>query len=181
MPTDFQDEAYFKAGVEELETYLLSEELFWKLSAKTDLPRLTVGGLLFARRRLEGGQRISGDREALDRELASVRAKWKVAWERKAAHEFRSRLNLWNNYLKDYRDSPAVHADEYPHRVRERVVLHLLGNQVPISKEEAGTAANLDRLLRQALAPGRFVWESRFSSVFPANEYWYLYGKLKSS
>ncbi len=51
MPTPAQDLSFFQAGLESLETYLLSEGLFWPLAG--DLPRLTVGGMLLAGKRIE--------------------------------------------------------------------------------------------------------------------------------
>ncbi len=181
MTTEINDHAFYKAGVGDLGAYLLSDELFWALAGKSDLPRLTVGGLLLARKRLSEGHGRSADLEHLDRELTSIHSKWKVAWERKSAREFRARLNLWKNYLNDYRDSPAGHANEYPQRVKERVVLHLLAGEFPMTAGESGAVANLDGLHRMNWAPGKFVWEQRLVSIFPAGEYWFLYGKLKSS
>ena len=51
------DLRYFKAGVEELQDYLLSDNMFWSLDAKTEVnepvfPNLTLGNLLLAEKRL---------------------------------------------------------------------------------------------------------------------------------
>jgi hypothetical protein len=55
-----KDRAYLEAGIPELEDYLLSDELYWPISARGhNLPRLTIGGLLLANDRLEArGERI---------------------------------------------------------------------------------------------------------------------------
>jgi hypothetical protein len=38
---------------------------------------------------------------------------------------------------------------------------------------------SLDQILRAVLAPGEFVWEPELQAGFPAEEDWYLYGRLK--
>jgi hypothetical protein len=154
-----KDSAYFQEGMESLEAYLLSSELFWPL--KANQPRLTVGGMLLASQRLRA--RLSsaewGSRaEQLDR----VRLKWRSAWERKAGREVHARLDLWRNFLDDVRQSEPG-AGMYPQQVEYRV--------------EAVDA--LDRLLHTLWLPGAFVWDADLSGVFPEPEFWFLYGRLK--
>lgn len=179
MTTIEKDKAYLEAGIPELQNYLLSNELYWPVTARGfDLPRLTIGGLLLAKARLEArGERIG----ALGAQLDAVRSKWRVAWETKAAREFQSRFGLWSNYLKDYRQNPEGHADSYPHEVSYRVMLQLLQNELPASQPpEREGLPQLDSLLRMGFLPGDFIWEPTLQSGFPREEYWFLYGKLKS-
>jgi uncharacterized protein YukE len=173
-----KDRAFIEAGVPELEDYLLSDELFWPVSARGyDLPRLTIGGLLLARTRLEArGEQI----ETLMARLDAVRSKWRVAWETKAGREFQSRFGLWGNYLSDYRQNPEGHADAYPHEVRNRAILQLLRSELPDTLPERKALFSLDSLVHSNLSPGDFIWEADIQSGFPREEYWFLYGTLRS-
>jgi uncharacterized protein YukE len=172
-----KDRAYLETGGPELQDYLLSDELFWPITARGyDLPRLTIGGILLAKTRLKArGERI----EALFAQLDAVRSKWRVAWETKAGREFRSRFGLWSNYLADYRRNPDGHADAYPHEVRYRVMLQLLLDELPAPPEQEALI-QLDSVLRTSFSPGDFIWETDLRSGFPREEYWFLFGKLKS-
>ena len=173
-----KDKAYLEAGIPELEHYLLSDELYWPVSARGyDLPRLTIGGILLAKKRLEArGERI----EALPARLDAARSKWRVAWETKAGREVHARFGLWNNYLTDYRHNPEGHADAYPHEVSYRVMLQLLLVELPSAPPEREALFQLDNMLRQSFASGDFIWEAGLQPGFPREEYWFLYGKLKS-
>lgn len=177
MTSTDQDLAYLEAGIPELETYLLSDELYWPISARGyNLPRLTLGGLLLAKARLQAqGEPV----QALVNQLEAVRAKWRVAWETKAGREFQSRFGLWSNYLSDYRHNPEGHADSYPHEVRNRAMLQLLQPELPAGLPERESLASLDSALRGSLVPGSFIWEPEVQAGFPREEYWFLYGTLK--
>ena len=142
----------------------------------TDLPRLTVGGILLAKARLEArGERI----EPLVTQLDVVRSKWRVVWAAKASRGIQARMRLWGNYLSDYRHNPEGHADAYPHEVRYRVMLYLLLAELPTPPPEQKELTQLDSLLRVILLSGDFIWEADLQSGFPHEIYWYLYGKLK--
>lgn len=178
MTSAEKDKAYLEAGIPDLEQYLLSDELYWPVTARGyDLPRLTIGGLLLAKARLEArGERI----EALLARLDAVRSKWRAAWGTKAGREFRSRFRLWNNYLTDYRQNPEGHADAYPHEVGNRVMLQLLLSELPSAPPEREALSRLDSILRASFLPANFIWETGLQPGFPREAYWFLYGKLKS-
>ena len=173
-----KDRAYLEAGIPELQSYLLSDELYWPITARGfDLPRLTIGGLLLAATRLQArGEHIDNLMSQLD----TVRSKWRVAWETKAGREFQSRFNLWGNYLTDYRQNPEGFADSYPHEVRNRAMLELLQDEMPAELPERGALSSLDTALRSSLIPGPFIWELELQPGFPREEYWFLYGTLRS-
>jgi len=185
VPTPEKDHAFFEAGVRELADYLLSEELFWQMSVReADLPRLTIGGLLLARKRLRArltAPAAQADLDALDAQMDTLRSKWRSAWERKAGREVHARLVLWSNYLADYRQSPENHAGAYPQEVRWRVILQLLSAEFRWFSGEEEALSSLDTVLKSYWLPGEFIWEADLSTAFPQRDYWFLYGKLKSS
>ena len=178
MTSAEKDKAYLETGVSELENYLLSDELFWPITARGyNLPRLTIGGILLAKARLEARDEQI---EAFVSRLDAVRSKWRVAWETKAGREVGARMRLWSNYLADYRHNPENHADAYPHEVRYRVMLHLLMAEIHVQPSEREALSKLDNLLHVILTTGEFIWESDLQSGFPRAVYWFLYGKLRS-
>nr|BAL56945.1 hypothetical protein HGMM_F45G04C18 [uncultured Chloroflexota bacterium] len=172
------DRAYLQVALDELETYLLSNELYWQLSTRNNaLPRLTIGQLLLTRLRLSARGLLSPADES---RWTSVRQRWRAAWEKKASHEFNSRLNLWKNYLEDYFESPSNYAADYPGEVRQRVILELLTQEISAPLPQAAMLTVLDERLRTVLIPGPFVWEEELGAVFPKETWWYLYGRLKT-
>jgi len=172
MPKLDQDKRFLEAGVQVLSDYLLSKELFYPLGG--DLPRLTIGNLMLAHRRLTA---IGYD--TLSNEIDTVRAKWRVAWGQKASREIHTRLGLWQNFLSDYRASPENNADRYPVEVRHRAILQLLVDDAD-STPELDLLPGLDSKLKGCLIPGEFVWEKQVAIGFERVEYWFLFGTLKS-
>ncbi len=169
------DALYLKAGLEELESYLLSGEVYWPLG-RSSLPRLTLGNLLLSRLRLKARGLLSAAEEA---RLEEQRFRWRIAWEKKVQREFRSRLRLWKNYLEDYSETPSAFASDYPQEVRQRAILELLQAELATPLPETLLLGQLDDHLRTVFIPGPFLWEADLQPAFPKETWWYLYGRLK--
>jgi len=172
MPNLDQDRKFLAAGVQVLSDYLLSKELFYPLGG--DLPRLTLGNLLLAQRRS-----TAAGSELYSHEIAAVREKWKIAWGQKASREVHTRLELWRNFISEYRSAAAANADRFSVEVRHRAILQLLSVDAA-SAAELDQLPGLDSVLKGSLSPGAFVWETQVSKGFDPIEFWFLYGKLKS-
>lgn len=179
--------SYIKAGLSELESYLLSDELYWPLDVKAGpgerpYPRLTLGGLLIALKRawaLPLSVSQQSELRTLDRQIEAVKNQWRVAWEKKASRGFEARLKMWRDFLEEYKENPGANADRYDYEVERRVMLHLLSPEVEqLPQAYKDMVAGLDLRLRRALLPGDFIWDPQIASGFPADEYWYLYGSL---
>ena len=175
MSTLEKDSAYFREGIESLEAYLLSDELFWPLQANQ--PRLTVGGMLLTSQRLRARLSFAGW-ESRSAQLDSVRLKWRSAWERKAGREVHARFELWRNFLDDVRQS-ELKTGMYSQQVEYRVMLQLLRDELTVPVPDLDAVDALDRLHRTMWLPGTFVWDADLTSVFPEPDFWFLYGKLK--
>jgi len=184
------DFRYLQAGLEDLEQYLLSGEIFWNLTTpaprgEPEYPRLTLGSLLLARVRLEARQlTIAQQAQVADAilRLDAVRTHWRVAWEQKAKRSFGVRLRMWRDFIEEYRDSPSANVDRYSYEVRLRVMLHLLGEESDLqNKAEVDLLNSLDAYLKVNLTPGKFIWESEIQAGFPSDVYWYLYGFLSEN
>jgi hypothetical protein len=181
------DLEYIQAGLEVLEKYLLSDEVFWPLAAnppegEAEFLRLTLDGLLLARARLPAYQLNTHQQEQLDKisqELELYRSKWRSAWEKKAGECYRIRVRLWQEFIEEYQDNPVDNASRYPYAVRYRVLLDLLEEELrQQNTAQAVLLTSLDVYLKSVIVPGEFVWEAEIQAGFPPKKYWYLYGKL---
>ena len=186
MPSPTYDLGYLKAGTQILEHYLFSSEIYWTLgesapAGEQPYPELTLGGLLLTRQRLTCAELEHNARQQFERlnlEFDQLSQRWRVAFGRKAANEFRARLSLWRDYLEDLRQQPENHVDRYGYEVQRRVMLDLLRrHNTDIPQAEQDLLDALDKLLKVILEPGTFVWAARCQTAFPSDTYWYLYGK----
>lgn len=168
-----KDKSFFAAGLQELEPYLLSNELYWHTPAQTsDFTQMTLGALLLVGKRLEG-QGVLGAADLASR-LDAIRSKWRAAWEGKARREVRARSELWKDYVAARDVSPG----RYAYQSRLRAILTLLLDDL---REPPSELLNsLDAQLRQTFRAGAFVWDAELQSAFPQDRFWYLYGAIHS-
>lgn len=179
---------YLSAGLEELEAYLLSKELFWHVTTPPNLrpfPMLTIANLLLANANLKAynnENQLSPPEKTtyarLERELDAIHHKWAVAWQQKAAHEYESRLRQWLNYLNELKEDLENNAPYYHTEVRNRVLLELLKESAPKAVEP--DISDIDAVVRAKLTPGEFIWDAALQSAFPQEQYWFLYGTPKT-
>ena len=165
-------------AVDEIEGYLLSKDIIW---ARSRRPSLSIGLISLNLRWLRPTLKAQDQArlQAVESKLTAVRDRWRVAWERKATAELRSRLNLWRGYLDDLEGRPGL-GSSYPQEVRNRAMavdlLDAAGNQPEIKTLTASLDA-IDGRLRKGFRPGAFVWEQVPESAFPSEPFWYLYGR----
>ncbi|MBN1147188.1 MAG: hypothetical protein JXA78_08030 [Anaerolineales bacterium] len=187
MPSAEYDLWYLRDGIAQLESYLLSEEIYWPVGVaapanEPPYPQLTLGNLLLSHQRAQALAQAPGQRAELGRlssELQAMRSRWRSAWGRKAKAEFHARLNLWRDFLEEYRQSPQAQFDRYAYEIGRRATLHLLRPEADdLPTEEIEMLSALDAILRQRFVPGAFAWEPGLAPAFPQDEYWYLYGRL---
>lgn len=187
MPSPEYDLRFFQAGIAEMEQYLLAKDIYWPvgisaLPGETPYPKLTLGTLLLVQQRLEATTSTAGQHAELlklKNQLNAVRSRWRTAWGKKAQAEFRARLNLWRDFLSDYRKEPGAHFDRFGYEVGRRAMLHLLAAEADeLSQAHVDLLAALDAQLKAVLRPGAFAWDASLSASFPPQEFWYLYGSL---
>jgi len=174
---------FLEAALEELENYLLSQEVFWPVGTKRGLPSLTLGGLDLSRTALVAvkGELDPDSRrrsEELEKQIETSRGKWGVAWERKAAAELTVRLNQWRAYLSDLEERPGE-AQHYSQEARTRAMASYLVEAAGQAAEVRGlvaTLAGLDARLRKSFRAGPFIWEQPLEALYPPEPYWFLYG-----
>lgn len=174
MNSPEQDKAFFEAGLQQLEAYLLSKELYWSGIRTTDFTQLTLGAMLLVRERLKGW-RTPGLME-LSMQMDTVRLNWRSAWDEKARREVRARGELWKNYLVEARQHSVESARQYPYEVRLRAILTLLLED--LHEVPADWLTTLDSELQHLLKSGAFVWDKSLAWNFPQESFWFLYGTL---
>jgi hypothetical protein len=176
--------------VNELETYLLSEELFWYLpegSAKRPpCPALTLGGLWLIMDELKAQEAkmtrgdlssYNGVKTTMDR----YHSQWLVAWEKKAVKELSSRLHLWGAFLIDV-EQDKTGRSRYASEIKNRVIASYAardsGNQSG-SKPLIEKLRALDSKLRGMFEGGPFIWDDALQPIYPKDGFWFLYGAFK--
>lgn len=190
MPSFEFDLGYLQAGVQEMEEFIHSKDVYGSTGASSppgepDYPQLTLGGLLLAQTRLHA-LALDGTQAArlatVEAALEKIRTHWRVAWGQKAGREFHARLQLWRDFLEEVRAKPEDHIDRYPYEVSRRVMLDLLKDEAEaIQPAELELLDALDKLLRAMFKSGGFSWEETYRREFPPEKFWYLYGYLKGT
>lgn len=180
--------AWFAQALDQLEAFLLSDDVFRPLAGLTVHPRpdLSLGAVFLAADFL-GAAPLSRESEIRAERLLlkweADAARHAAAVEGKALAEARQRANLWLAYVDEIRESPRE-ASRYRNEVRHRVALERL-----LERLEGGESATQVRLrvqgaddrARAAFAAGPFVWEPFLESAYPRDRYWFLYGSPRAS
>lgn len=177
---------FLRESLDELERYLLSEDLYGRLHAKAPageppFASLTLGNVLLARKELLAAS-LTGEQaglfQAIDGKLEALRSKWRAAWDEKAKQEYPARLRQWGFFLNELHREPEKQADRYAYEVRRRVIVELLGQESQSAADENHDKLfMLDELLKRDFIEGEFVWDEGMSEGFPKSVYWYLWGR----
>jgi hypothetical protein len=166
---NLQDESIFLTrAAEELQNYLLSEQVFWPLGLGThmEVSQLTPGNLLLCERKI---QCLSpGTFSSLIIKTEQTRLQWKSHWQQKAAREFLFRLKQWQEHFTEQ--------GKYAQIVRDRVILELLQEEIETVKPgELDLLFKLDELVRSQTIPASFIWEPELEGIFSKEKFWFLY------
>ena len=169
--------------VEGLGTYLLSDSTYWITAI--DLPKLTIGGCLMRLRRLQILTELLLPAEQSRFQLVGQRFQaiiheQVVRFEHRTHQELRARLQEWMQDLRGYRlTNAADYADKVDVRVLMADTLDYLA-QPPYRTDPKieHELAQLDEHLRHRWQSGDFVWPAIWQAAYPAETYWWLYGRV---
>jgi len=165
------DRQYISRSSQELDQYLSSEVLLWRMS-RIELP-LSPGNLLLALRRLDAIQ-DSSDAQS-NESIKELIEKRRSAWEKKVNNELPMRVTQWSELLQDYRRYGKLDAS-YQYNVRTRVMITLLLLETRYPEIELELQINqADEMLRLMAIPGKFLWDERLLSAFPQKAFPFLY------
>lgn len=187
MPSAEYDLWYLRDGIDLLENYLLSKDIYWPVgvappAGDPPYPQLTLGNLLLSHQRARATAQTPNQRAEFDRLMAvlgAIRAHWRVAMAKKAEAEFHARLILWRDFLEEYRKTPSANYNRYSYEVNRRVILDLLGRETyDLPQAETELLDSLDKLLKSILVMSGFIWEPELIAAFSVDRFWYLYGYL---
>lgn len=179
-----QDWNVLREGSEDLERFVLGQDLYWPLNRRLGgahtITQFSLGTLALSSARLAAVEWPAEQQAELDTLLAgvqSVRKQWQVNWARKAGHEYSARLRLWQDALVEMLSDKRGGSGGYAFEVRWRAMLHLLEHDSGAQPQavEMEALAMLDSRLRAVTHPGAFLWEPEVERGFPASTFWYLY------
>jgi hypothetical protein len=181
------------AMADELEDFLISNEIFWPLERRAaagdpPFPQLSLGGLLLTLDELDAWEGELAPPEAAELQrlrgrVDVLRAKRGAAIQRKAGQELRTRANLWRAYLGDLEEGGGRSVELYPQEVRQRVMAgRLLETAAGLAEASPPRRllGELDAMLRRRFEAGPFVWDRRLAKRYPPGDYWFLYGTPRS-
>jgi hypothetical protein len=185
MPSVSYDFSYLTTGIEEIESFLLSKNLFWPIRSvppygEPAYPRLTIGGLLLSSNRLRARDLDLSQKmilNSLEMKIDNYRTSWRSTWEMKAQREFQSRYRQWHHYVNELLLNPEANIPYYGSEVRVRVLIELLLPEIGSPENHYfNQLTRLDSLLKLIFAMGTFIWDEEISSGFDEDQYWYLWG-----
>lgn len=170
---DFTKErAIFQEMIAQLPDFILSDVVFWQLGGSSNYPKLSVGGYLLARLRLQTDVEHRAEVAVMVQEGDAALAQWRSTAERKALAELQQRLRLWESFVQSGNG-------RYATEVSHRTAIALLITFFPRLAEapEAARLNALDQVLKAKRPEGLFVWETILQTVFPQDTFWFLYRK----
>jgi hypothetical protein len=182
-----QDLKFVESTCQGLNDYLLSDSLYWPIddqpaSGGISASRTTLGLLYLIIEHVRGKTLSEEQAERLasaQGEIERVHRKWKVAWEKKVAGEFKTRLRAWHNFLTEVRSDGKELRARYKTEVRNRVILQLL--LLDLASDETSLVLamyNTDEWLKSELDDDGFIWDAELQTVFPEEKFWFLYRNL---
>ncbi len=180
------DRLFLSEALADLRDYVLSPDVYWPLRTRSKggirLPQLTIGNLLLSQARLRAQEFTSQPDPGLAeifRQISEVRQEWRANWGNKAGREFRSRLNLWQQFISELRADPQRSAPVYAAEVRLRAILELLRPEISdLPRDQEEQLRMSDQILKGLTRPGPFIWETDLASGFLPNDFWFLYVSL---
>jgi len=182
-----EDLTFLHASIPELQAYMLSKEVFWPVYYgrhlnSTNISKLTLGNIYLSFERLRAlnlPESVATELELLEHDFQQFQSQWKANLIKKGTDEITTRINLWNNYLKEVDKKSFFNQSEYSHNVRWRVIVQLLIEQdVPISAIAQELLSVCDGYLKKNFHISDFIWQEPYINKFGPEKFWYLYMTL---
>ncbi|MBX3052212.1 MAG: hypothetical protein KF753_12090 [Caldilineaceae bacterium] len=184
--TPAEDMAVVREMANEMQDYLMGEEVYRTLIVVTaqgeERIQSSCGDLLARLHKLEGLNKLltAAQRDELvsiRRRLDATTQSLQARYQGLIVREIRARLNSLQWYLDDCDEDPKACRVQYPFEIRNRQriaeMLKALGDRKPADLQ--GEVDAIDRRLRDMTTGADFVWDKRVQTVYPQDEYWYLY------
>ncbi len=171
----------------QMKEYLASEEIFWQRISDNELQPTGGGFLLRQYRLLALKDNLLDNSERLRLQAALKKFEEAVTdqpgrFETKVRQELEVRTQQWDKALQELLEDEAPSLAYYRSDVQTRAMITALSKRLAsIPNAVAEKVEALDELLRQHWQTGEFIWPSEWKPAYPAQVYWWLYGKLKNA
>ena len=162
-------------AAEELENYLDSTQLLWRLDSKVGT--LTPGNLLLSIKRINATDAFQTD---LDYQAAVLRLdeiikRRRASWEKKITLEIPYRIRLWKNSIDEILEEAFID-HSITSQVRNRVIIEILLDEVrTIDPRLMIQIDKADNMLKKIGTNGPFLWDSALETCFEKDKFWFLY------
>jgi hypothetical protein len=180
-----QDVTILVAMAAQMDDYLKSDILFWKMG-QSGMPMLTLGGYLMRQYRLLTLSDLLSEEKRAELETAVIQfnaalVEKIVRFETKANSEIEVRIRQFEAYLRDLRNIQAAGVN-YATAVEPRAMIAALVDKLQMAPYQLdpqlpGRVETLDKNLRQRWVPGEFIWPAEWQPAYPKDDFWWLYGK----
>jgi len=175
-----------EAMADELEAYIVANELYRTLSLRTaegnQTLQMTGADLLTRLYRLQGERnllstpdqaRLDAVQTRVDDTIYGLRNRFQERLQR----EIKARLDSLKWFLDDCLADRQRCRVEFPFEMRNRQrieeALKMMSYQLPEAQQSF--LRQIDARIRQVALPGEFLWDERWQAIFPPQPYWYLY------
>ena len=184
-----QDLKEAEAMVKVLDPYIYEDQLYRRVGgagifSRSNIPYMTLGAVLLRLRRLRTLEdQLSSAQEAtlaqLEEQHDSIHQEWRVHYEKKLVKEAASRLDAMRMFFDECEQNPKLCASAYmPEALRRTIVQETLRAMTQMQVESADVnakKAQIDQKLRGVVRSSEFIWSDLLQSVYPEDEYWWLY------
>lgn len=180
------DLALVQAMAEELEDYLVKDDLFRQMTVRTPAgdqrPQMSGSDLLVRLHRLHGEREklTPAQQTALDQVQASVDVtirSLRTRFHDRLERDMKSRLNSLRWFIDDCRQDRKRCRSEFPYEIRNRQrieeILKVLGTD--LDADLAAQLRQIDERIQYMTVAGDFIWDEKLQPLFPRGVYWYLY------
>ena len=175
MSWEDEDRHVVIAAAGELEEYLHSTQLLWRMSHSAGM--LSLGSLQLCMRRLAccDPDLLSSSYPSAVVEINRIKEKFWLICERKIAEEIPYRVRLWKNSIEEYAEEGMLD-HSFHAQVKNRVIIELLWHETRgVTKEMQDMLTVTDSRLRSISSDGPFLWDNRIETAFDRIEFWFLY------
>jgi hypothetical protein len=181
------DLAIATAMVEELEDYIIEDELFRTVGVRVpgsgDMKiKMTGGDLLTRLYRLKQEQdRLTPEQRKqyaeIEAEARTTIYSLKTRFHQRLQREIKSRLDSLRWFIDETSEDMARGRANYPFEIRNRQRIEEILKELDgdIAQELAAQIASVDGTLGAMRMGPEFVWDPSLRSIFPQKPYWYLY------
>lgn len=180
------DLAVIREMAHEFQNYILGDEVYRTLTIRIgrgDEQIQSSGGDLLARLHKLEAQRNKLTAEQ-QQEFAEVRRQlddsmrdFRTRFNSLLIRETKARLNSLKWFLDECQEDRRQCRIQYPFEIRNRQRIaetwKILSQNPPQGLR--GQIDAIDRRIRSLTAPADFVWDEQVRSIYPHEEYWYLY------